>query len=243
MRVRSVIRLGLALAVVVLVAWLLMWAAESGAFGGASAAESGSGTAPGSVTSSAFPAPTADTVAQAKDRLAGLGTGYGGEGGAYHRESFGRGWADLDGDGCLTRNEVLQRDLTGTSLHGNGCVVASGTLLDPYTGETVRFTHGSESSQAVQIDHIVPLAYAWRQGAWRWSAEQRVRFSNDQRNLVAVDGQQNDDKGSDGPGRWMPPNAGVHCGYAVTFVMILNEYGLDAFPADERELSATLARC
>ena len=238
---RAVLRWGLVLAIIVGLGWLLVRAADAGFFdAGGGGAAGGDAAQSGSA---AFPEPTPEEVQAARERLDAIPTGYGGAGGSYDRNRFGRGWADLDRDGCLTRNEILQRDLTDTSLHANGCVVGSGTLVDPYSGVTIHFRHGAESSQAVQIDHIVPLGYAWRQGAWRWSAPERLRFANDPRNLVAVDGRLNDDKGSDGPGRWMPPNAAVHCGYAVAFVTLLDDYGLDAFPADERELRRTLDRC
>lgn len=235
---RTVLRLLLVLAVLAGALWLLLALGVGERPGG----ERPGGAAP-SGASVAFPEPDAAAVAAARRELAGLATGFGGEGGRYDRSAFGRGWADLDADGCRTRNEILRRDLTGVSLFGNGCVVGSGTLVDPYGGETIAFRHGETTSAAVQIDHIVPLGYAWRQGAWRWSAAERLAFANDPRNLVAVAGEWNDDKGSDGPGRWLPPNTATHCGYAVRFVSLLSEYELDAFPADERELARLLRGC
>ncbi|NMO01316.1 HNH endonuclease [Gordonia sp. TBRC 11910] len=38
------------------------------------------------------------------------------------------------------------------------------------------------NSSAVQIDHIVPLSYAWDMGASGWSASQRADLANDPAN-------------------------------------------------------------
>ena len=45
--------------------------------------------------------------------------------------------------------------------------VLAGTWHDPYTGRTLRFTDLKDLGQAeaIQIDHIVPLAEAWVSGA------------------------------------------------------------------------------
>ncbi|MCW2620875.1 MAG: hypothetical protein JWL64_477, partial [Frankiales bacterium] len=59
----------------------------------------------------------------------------------YDREAFGPAWTDTDRNGCDTRNDVLRRDLLGVTVKPGtqGCVAASGTLLDPYTGATIDF--------------------------------------------------------------------------------------------------------
>lgn len=100
---------------------------------------------------------------------------------------FGQAWEDVDGDGCDTRNEILSRDLTDADYSrangiqsrdegvGQGAAVCpdatvwSGTLHDPYTGSTIAFQRGQGTSEAVQIDHVVPLNYlcAWRLGVGR----------------------------------------------------------------------------
>jgi uncharacterized protein DUF1524 len=74
--------------------------------------------------------------------------------------------------------------------------------------------------------HIVPLAYAWDMGARNWTDELRVRFANDPANLLAVEGQANQDKGDQEPAVWMPPNLAFHCQYAMQFVAVLRGYGL-----------------
>ncbi|MCS5524682.1 HNH endonuclease family protein [Curtobacterium flaccumfaciens pv. oortii] len=166
--------------------------------------------------------------------------------GGYDRAAFGQAWADTDHNGCDTRNDVLRRDLTAvvTKPGTHGCVVLSGTLHDPYTGRTVVFHRGETSSLALQIDHRYPLALAWRHGASTWTAEQREQFANDQAtNLVAVDGQANEDKSDSGPGEWMPPNVGDACTYATSFVTVATKWRLSIATDDEQALDRTLTEC
>jgi hypothetical protein len=53
----------------------------------------------------------------------------------YSREAFGQSWADVDRNGCDTRNDMLSRDLTAIAYKpGTGdCLVLSGQLAGPYT--------------------------------------------------------------------------------------------------------------
>ena len=106
-----------------------------------------------------------------------------------------------------------------------------------------RHQRGYESSQLVQIDHVVPLAYAWHSGASTWTDEQRVQFANDLGELLAVDGGLNQQKSADGPSNWMPPNGAFHCDYAVLWVTILDRYSLSIDPNDRSTLEGTLEGC
>ena len=132
-----------------------------------------------------------------------------------------------------TRNDILDRDLTDkTFVSIKRCphAVATGTLRDPYTNAIVPFVRGNQIGASVQIDHIVPLAYAWDMGARDWPGDLRLRFANDPANLLAVQGQANQDKGDQGPATWMPPNEAFWCQYAVQFVEVLRGYHL---PVDQ----------
>jgi hypothetical protein len=107
----------------------------------------------------------------------------------YSRSAFGASLssADPDRNGCSTREDVMARDLVDKTVAGV-CNVVKGTLHDPYTGRDVTYDE-SVYSGSVQIDHMVPLSYAWRAGAESWDKSKRVEFANDQaRNLLAVDG-------------------------------------------------------
>lgn len=126
----------------------------------------------------------------------------------YDRDLFGDGWAVQSG--CDMRNRLLARDLVDVAYRPGtqDCVVESGTLADPYTGDTFAFQKGNTTSSLVQIDHLVPLALAWQQGAQGWSEDRREAFANDPANLQATDGATNQQKGASGPGSWLPPNKG-----------------------------------
>ncbi|MFJ5696157.1 HNH endonuclease family protein [Arthrobacter sp. NPDC093125] len=85
----------------------------------------------------------------------------------YTREEFGPAWADVDRNGCDTRDDILARDLSNETFKPgtNNCVVATGTLADKYIGTAINFIRGQDTSSDVQIDHIVPLSDAWQKGA------------------------------------------------------------------------------
>ena len=163
----------------------------------------------------------------------------------YSRAAFGDAWEDVDGNGCDTRNDILRRDLVDIVYRSNdlGCTVITGTLVDPYTGQTISFVRGRSTSMAVQIDHIVPLAYAWRQGAYTWTDAEREKFANDPLNLVAVDGPANSSKSDKGPSEWTPPNSTFYCHYLDDFVDVVTEYQLTVAPADYRVLQSAAQAC
>ncbi|GGP78804.1 HNH endonuclease family protein [Saccharothrix coeruleofusca] len=150
---------------------------------------------------------------------------------------FGRPWVDVDGDGCDQRSQVLARDLTGVTRKEGRCAVNSGTLLDPYTGETVT------GVSKIQIDHVVPLAEMWRGGAGSWPAERRTAAANDLRNLVAVQGKVNQAKGDRTPDEWMPPNPAYACAYARVYVGVKAIYDLPTTDPERSALDRALATC
>lgn len=135
----------------------------------------------------------------------------------YNRAAFGNGWAPVR-PGCDVRDIVLARDLEPETWRG--CNVVAGTLRDPYTGQTV-----TGPSRAFDIDHVVPLALAWRLGAWRWTAGRRVAFANDLGELRATTVHENRSKGDAGLDEWLP--AVDPCGYARQFDTIADRYRLD----------------
>ena len=151
----------------------------------------------------------------------------------------------MDRNGCDTRSDILRRDTVDATFKPGtrGCVVLTGVLHDPYTGKTINFVRGQGTSELVQIDHVVPLAWAWRQGAAEWSAEKRQSFANDPTNLLAVDGPTNIAKGDQGPARWMPPNASYDCSYATRFVQVLGAYDLTVTAEDHTALQQELNSC
>lgn len=162
----------------------------------------------------------------------------------YTRDSFGAAWADVDGNGCKQRQDVLARDLVDVVVDGDGCTVLSGVLDDPYTGAPVAFEHDriGGDSQAVQIDHVVSLSAAHRGGAWAWSDAERELFANDPAHLLAVEGIANQSKQDKGPGAWMPAEA-FACEYAGLYVEIVTGAGLSVSIDDRAALVDTLTEC
>ncbi|WP_324644343.1 GmrSD restriction endonuclease domain-containing protein [Pseudarthrobacter sp. LT1] len=162
----------------------------------------------------------------------------------YDRAQFGQAWADVDRNGCDTRNDILKRDLTGISYTNSvPCKVQSGTLADPYTGKTISFVRGSATSSAVQIDHVVALSDAWQKGAQQLTAEQRTAFANDPLNLQATDGPTNQQKGDGDAATWLPPAKGFRCEYVARQVSVKATYGLWVTQAEHDAIARILGDC
>jgi len=163
----------------------------------------------------------------------------------YDRDLFGQAWADVDRNGCDTRNDVLRRDLVDVVLDARtgGCVVLTGLLADPYTGETVPFTRGVETSAEVQVDHVVALSDAWQKGAQQWDAATREAFANDPLNLLAVDGPTNAAKGDGDAATWLPPQRSVRCSYVARQVAVKAAYGAWVTSAERDAVARVLGDC
>jgi hypothetical protein len=162
----------------------------------------------------------------------------------YDRALFGQAWADVDRNGCDTRNDILKRDLTGVAyVNSVPCKVKSGTLADPYTGTTISFVRGSTTSTAVQIDHVVALSDAWQKGAQQLTADQRTAFANDPLNLQATDGPTNIKKGDGDAATWLPPNKGFRCEYVARQISVKATYGLWVTQAEHDAMARILGDC
>jgi hypothetical protein len=171
--------------------------------------------------------------------LSGLRIAAEGDGHGYERDKFGTRWKDTDHNGCDQRNDVLARDLTSVEKKGR-CVVLSGRLHDPYSGKDITFA--KKDAAEVQIDHVYPLALAWRMGASRWSEDRREQFANDHANLLAVWGVPNRQKSDSGPGEWKPQKA-FQCTYARKYIDVAKKYSLPVTRADHDALKTFLGRC
>ena len=162
----------------------------------------------------------------------------------YSREQFGPRWADVDRNGCDTRNDILRRDLQGLTFKPgtSECIVTAGTLTDPYTGQDIDFRRGPKSD-AVEIDHIVALADAWQKGAQEWDADKRRSFANDPENLLAADGPANSQKGAGDLATWLPPNKAFRCTYAAKTVHIKSKYRLWMTAGEQATAHQILSNC
>ena len=154
----------------------------------------------------------------------------------YTRAQFGPEWADVDRNKCDTRNDILKRDLINLVFKEktNGCTVLSGTLVDPFSGETINFVQGAKTSSDVQIDHSVALSNAWQTGAFKLTPDQRKAFANDPLNLLAVKGKLNSQKGDGDAATWLPPLKSYRCDYVARQIAVKIKYKL-WFTAPEKE--------
>lgn len=162
----------------------------------------------------------------------------------YSRAEFGHAWADADHNGCDTRNDILRRDLSWTTAKPGtrNCVILTGTLVDPYSGETIAFARGANSAN-VQIDHVVALSNAWQTGAFQWSEEKRQRFANDPLNLLAVQGRLNSQKGDGDAATWLPPRKAFRCAYIARQVTVKLRYQLWVTAPERAAMARILDTC
>ena len=163
---------------------------------------------------------------------------------AYDRTTdFGPAWADVDHNGCGTRDDVLRRDLTAvrTRPGTHGCVVVAGTLADPYTTKAIHFTKAHAT--AVQIDHVVALSDAWQTGAQALSAQLRLSFANDPLELLAVDGSTNERKGDADAASWLPPDKTFRCAYVARQIAVKAKYHLWVTAAERAAMQRVLGGC
>jgi hypothetical protein len=163
----------------------------------------------------------------------------------YTRAQFGPAWADVDRNGCDTRNDILKRDLTSITYRAKtrNCVVESGTLIDRYSGETINFVKGNISSMEVQIDHVVALSNAWQTGAFKLTADQRKALSNDPLNLFAVKGRLNSQKGDGDAATWLPPLKSFRCSYVAQQIAVKARYSLWVTAPEKAAMFSILAKC
>ena len=161
----------------------------------------------------------------------------------YSRTAFGPAWADIDQNGCDTRNDMLRRDLTGETFRPGtrNCIVVTGSLADPYTAQQLTFRKAQGS--AIQIDHVVALGDAWQKGAQQWSPAQRLAFANDPLNLLAVDGPTNQRKGASDAATWLPPNKAHRCRFVARQAAVKSRYGAWVTPAEKSAIDAVLRSC
>lgn len=158
----------------------------------------------------------------------------------YERSQFGDGWEKVNG--CDTRNIILNRDLKNTTTNDK-CQIVSGTLDDPYTGRSIVFSRGADTSDDIQIDHVVALSDAWQKGAQQLSYEQRATFANDPLELIAVDGAANQQKGDADAATWLPSNKAFRCQYVARQIAVKLKYNLWVTAAEKEAILEVLQTC
>ncbi|WP_424183464.1 HNH endonuclease family protein [Actinokineospora sp. G85] len=186
-------------------------------------------------TASATP-PGIPSEATARSQLAGLAVGAAGSMTGYSRDKFPH-WLTISG-ACNTRETVLKRD--GSSVVTDGsCAATSGRWYSPYDGATW------SAASDVDIDHVIPLANAWRSGASSWTTAKRQQLANDLSapQLIAVTDDVNQSKGDQGPESWKPSLTGYWCTYAKMWTSVKSKYALRVTSAEKSALLTMLDRC
>lgn len=158
----------------------------------------------------------------------------------YSREQFGKGWAEVNG--CDMRNIILHRDLQDTAINER-CQVTSGMLRDPYTNKDITFIRGADTSDDIQIDHVVALSDAWQKGAQQLSFDRREQLANDPLELIAVDGPMNQQKGDGDAATWLPPNKPFRCQYVARQIAVKKKYDLWVTQAEKDAMERVLVTC
>jgi hypothetical protein len=155
----------------------------------------------------------------------------------YSRSLF-RHWIDTDKDGCNTRFEVLIAEAITKPRVGAKCFLSGGKWKSPYDGKV--FTNPT----GLDIDHMVPLAEAWRSGAWAWTAAQRMAFANDldaAETLVAVTASLNRAKGDKDVANWLPPKS--QCKYLANWISVKSRFDLTVDPIETEFLRTKITEC
>lgn len=186
-------------------------------------------------TASAEP-PGIPSTATARSELASLRVAADGSMSGYSRDLFPH-WSTVSG-ACNTRETVLKRD--GTNVVTNSsCASVSGSWFSPYDGATWF------AASDVDIDHIVPLAAAWRTGASSWTTAKRQQFANDLSGpqLIAVTDNVNQAKGDQTPATWKPPRTTYWCTYAKMWTHSKFRWTLTINSAEKSALTTMLNRC
>ncbi|MDA9558129.1 HNH endonuclease family protein [Vibrio sp.] len=147
----------------------------------------------------------------------------------YSREKFGYGWGDEDKDCQNTRMEVLiHRSQTAiTFASETQCRVISGQWVSYFTNETLY------DASEIDIDHVVPLKWAWLHGANTWDKQQREAFANHPDNLIVVEASLNRSKGAKDPTEWLPPKN--QCQYIAQFLRLTQKHQTLSIPQDKMD--------
>ncbi|WP_329421473.1 HNH endonuclease family protein [Streptomyces sp. NBC_01693] len=196
------------------------------------AATTGLLTAP--TAQAAMPTPVAASTA--RTYLSQLTVSAEGSSSGYSRDKFPH-WITQSG-ACNTREVVLKRDGTGV-VQDSSCAATSGSWYSEYDGAT--WTAAAD----LDIDHMVPLAEAWRSGASGWTTAQRQSFANDltRPQLIAVTDNVNQSKSDQDPGEWLPSRATYRCTYARAWVHVKHYYGLSVDTTEKSALQSVLNGC
>lgn len=155
----------------------------------------------------------------------------------YSRSEFGAGWVDSDKDCQNTRMEVLKAQSTAPVRFRSNkqCHIIAGRWISVFTNNVI------QDPTIIDIDHLVPLKWAWLNGAAQWTRAQRIAFANDPVNLLSVEASLNRQKGAKGPEQWFPPQN--QCAYVARFFRVIRTYDLTPAPTTVNFYRAFINEC
>jgi hypothetical protein len=180
--------------------------------------------------------PGIPSKATAQSQLNALTVAAEGSTAGYSRDLFPH-WITISG-ACNTRETVLKRDGT-TVVTDSSCAATSGRWYSPYDGVTW------SAASDVDIDHVVPLAEAWRSGANAWSTSKRQTFANDLTHpqLIAVTDNVNQAKGDQDPAAWQPSLTSYRCTYAKMWITVKYAWALKLQASEKTALQSMVNTC
>jgi hypothetical protein len=136
------------------------------------------------------------------------------------RESF-KAWKQINKQDTRARI-LIDRAINSVVLNQEGNRVLFGTWYDHFSGMVL----SKADAQRVQIDHVIPVCWAWAHGADTWTEEMKKAFYNDERFLQILESGTNSRKSDHGPDRFLPVNQVFACEYIRTFNFGVREYNL-----------------
>jgi septal ring-binding cell division protein DamX len=158
---------------------------------------------------------------------------------SYNRALF-KHWVDANKDGCDTRAEVLISESRKKVTRQGKCTITSGDWLSIYDNAVIKV------ATKLDVDHLVPLAEAWRSGASTWTPASREAFANDlsiSYALVAVSASSNRSKGDQDPANWLPKYSARVCEYIGSWIAVKYRWDLSIDPGEQVALSSKLVSC
>ena len=155
----------------------------------------------------------------------------------YDRDLFPH-W--ITRNGCTTRNRVLIDESTITVTRNSNCTVTAGRWYSLFDDVWV------DVPRSLDVDHMVPLAEAWRSGARNWTESTRRAFANDlddPRSLIAVSASSNRSKSDSDPADWLPSYTAHRCDYVGAWVAIKHRWELSIDSREKAAIQRVLSGC
>ena len=157
----------------------------------------------------------------------------------YDRHDGWGGWEKPKKSCMDTRTNVLISSSTvDVVFTTNGCNVIRGRWRDEYSVDKT-YMIASE----IDIDHLVPIKWAFDHGAKNWDSDYKKQFYNDLANLMVTSASLNRSKGDKGPDKWLPPNDRFRCNYVKRFDSVVRRYELNYTEQEYKYVRKFLTNC